>query len=46
MTQDEFHKSILSGIPDSLPAPKAFDASLNHAPKRKIFFLLPKEYWP
>ena len=35
MTLNEFHNHILQGIPKDLPAPKPFDASLNHAPKRK-----------
>src|ERR1035437_2868173 len=35
MTTKEFQKLILQGIPDKLPDPKPFDASLNHAPKRK-----------
>jgi urocanate hydratase len=35
MTTDQFQQQILSGIPDALPEPKPFDASLNHAPKRK-----------
>jgi urocanate hydratase len=35
MTLNEFQNHILQGIPKDLPAPKAFDASLNHAPKRK-----------
>src|ERR1035437_10239034 len=35
MTSKEFQKLILQGIPDKLPVPKPFDASLNHAPKRK-----------
>lgn len=35
MTTDQFRKLILQGIPEKLPPPKAFDASLNHAPKRK-----------
>lgn len=35
MTTKEFQKLILQGIPDKLPAPKPFDATLNHAPKRK-----------
>ncbi len=30
-----FQHLILQGIPDNLPALKPFDASLNHAPKRK-----------
>lgn len=35
MPVNDFHALILSGIPDELPQPKAFDTSLNHAPKRK-----------
>ena len=31
----DFKDQILEGIPDTLPAPKAYDESLNHAPKRK-----------
>lgn len=31
----EFQQQILQGIPNELPAIKNFDASLNHAPKRK-----------
>ena len=31
----DFRKLILQGIPDSLPKQKAFDTTLNHAPKRK-----------
>lgn len=31
----DFKKQILEGIPSELPAPKAFEASINHAPKRK-----------
>jgi urocanate hydratase len=34
MTVD-FKKEILLGIPDELPPVKSYDASLNHAPKRK-----------
>jgi len=30
-----FKDQILEGIPDELPNPKAYDESLNHAPKRK-----------
>ena len=30
-----FHEQVLEGIPDILPAPKAYDTSINHAPKRK-----------
>ncbi len=35
MNATSFKNLILQGIPDSLPEPKPFDASLNHAPKRK-----------
>ena len=35
MTTKEFKKNIQRGIPDKLPKPKEYDASLNHAPKRK-----------
>ncbi|OFY86174.1 MAG: urocanate hydratase [Bacteroidetes bacterium RIFCSPLOWO2_12_FULL_35_15] len=31
----EFQQQISQGIPNELPAIKSFDASLNHAPKRK-----------
>ena len=31
----DFKSQILQGIPDVLPAKKEYDASLNHAPKRK-----------
>lgn len=31
----DFQQQILTGIPATLPAPKAFDPSVNHAPKRK-----------
>lgn len=30
-----FKELILQGIPDTLPGPKPFDASVNHAPRRK-----------
>jgi len=30
-----FKNQILEGIPDILPIPKAYDTSINHAPKRK-----------
>lgn len=30
-----FRKAILQGIPDELPASKAFDPDVNHAPRRK-----------
>jgi len=35
MNLNEFQKDILGGIPDELPAPKQYDRSINHAPKRK-----------
>ena len=35
LTNEDFKKQILQGIPDELPAAKPFDATLNHAPKRK-----------
>jgi urocanate hydratase len=35
MTTSEFRKLILQGIPSRLPALKAYDTSLNHAPRRK-----------
>jgi urocanate hydratase len=30
-----FQKQILQGIPDALPAPKTYDPTISHAPKRK-----------
>jgi urocanate hydratase len=42
MTVKEFQKIVLQGIPGKLPEPKKFDASLNHAPKRKDI-LTPEE---
>ena len=35
MTLQEFQKSIREGIPAELPAPKAYEPEINHAPKRK-----------
>ncbi|MDE6779370.1 MAG: urocanate hydratase [Alistipes sp.] len=35
MTLAEFQKQIAAGIPDKLPAPKPYDKSINHAPRRK-----------
>jgi len=35
MTKEDFHKLILQGIPEELPTIKAWDSSVNHAPKRK-----------
>ncbi|REG88794.1 urocanate hydratase [Winogradskyella sediminis] len=34
-THPSFKDQILEGIPDILPEPKSYDASINHAPKRK-----------
>ncbi|MFP4487931.1 MAG: urocanate hydratase, partial [Bacteroidales bacterium] len=31
----EFHRQIMEGIPDELPAIKEYDNTVNHAPKRK-----------
>ncbi len=35
MTTDEFRNAIRAGIPDELPAPKPYDTTVNHAPRRK-----------
>ncbi|HEY6160001.1 MAG TPA: urocanate hydratase [Bacteroidia bacterium] len=35
MDVKDFQKLVQQGIPAKLPEPKTFDASLNHAPKRK-----------
>jgi len=35
MTTDDFKRMISEGIPETLPDPKTYDPSLNHAPKRK-----------
>jgi len=35
MTDTEFKKAILAGIPSTLPAKKEYEAAINHAPKRK-----------
>ncbi len=35
MTTEEFQNELRKGIPDELPAPKPYDKSVNHAPKRK-----------
>ena len=35
MTLNEFRNQIEAGIPDVLPAPKPYDPSVNHAPRRK-----------
>ena len=35
MTLKEFQDDIRAGIPEVLPAPKPYDTTVNHAPKRK-----------
>ena len=35
MNKDQFQQQIRLGIPDYLPEPKAYDTTINHAPKRK-----------
>ncbi|MCH5335336.1 MAG: urocanate hydratase [Alistipes sp.] len=35
MTLQEFQEAIRAGIPDRLPAPKPYDKTINHAPRRK-----------
>ena len=35
MTLNDFQAEIVAGIPDTLPAPKPYDTTINHAPKRK-----------
>ncbi len=35
MTNEEFRMTVGAGIPDTLPAPKEYDTSVNHAPRRK-----------
>lgn len=35
MTTEEFRKDIQAGIPLPLPAPRPYDQSVNHAPRRK-----------
>ncbi len=34
-TLQEFQKDIIQGIPEVLPAPQSYDATINHAPIRK-----------
>ena len=34
-SSENFKRQILQGIPDVLPAPKPYDHSVNHAPRRK-----------
>ena len=40
MTKEDFHKLILQGIPEELPSLKAWDSTVNHAPKRKQILTL------
>ena len=35
MTTEEFRSAICAGIPAELPAPKPYDTTVNHAPRRK-----------
>ena len=35
MTTEEFRSAICAGIPTELPAPKPYDTTVNHAPRRK-----------
>jgi len=35
ISKEEFRRLILAGIPDTLPQPKPFEVTVNHAPKRK-----------
>ena len=35
MTLEDFQKDITGGIPAELPAPREYDSSVNHAPRRK-----------
>ena len=35
LTIEEFQNLVLQGIPSELPAPKQYDPTINHAPKRK-----------
>lgn len=35
MTFEDFQKDITGGIPAELPAPREYDSSVNHAPRRK-----------
>ena len=35
MTESEFKKLVLEGIPDTLPEPKPYNEAINHAPRRK-----------
>lgn len=42
MTLEQFRRDIEAGIPDQLPAPKPYDKTVNHAPRRKEI-LTPEE---
>lgn len=42
MTTEEFRRAIVAGIPEELPAPKPYDTTVNHAPRRKKI-LTPEE---
>lgn len=42
MTIEEFRRAVAEGIPAILPAPKAYDPEVNHAPRRKKI-LTPEE---
>jgi len=42
-TTVSFKDQILGGIPNILPLPKAYDASINHAPKRKAILSAEEE---
>ncbi|HPS71773.1 MAG TPA: urocanate hydratase [Bacteroidales bacterium] len=43
MNLQEFQKEILQGIPSQLPAPKPYDWSVSHAPKRKDILTIPEK---
>lgn len=45
-TTENFKTAILAGIPRDLPAPKPFDHSVNHAPKRKDILSVEEKNWP
>ena len=35
MTENEFRKAVMEGIPEELPAEKSYDPEKNHAPRRR-----------
>lgn len=43
MTNEQFKQHILAGIPSELPALKAYDTAINHAPKRKAILSEPEK---